>query len=129
VTRTRIYGIGPLNAALILGEVGDVSRFPSRHHLATYSGTAPIAVSSGDVTRHRLSRAGNRQLNQAIYIAAITQIRHDTPGRAYYRRKLTQGKTKQEALRCVKRRISDAIWRQLQIDREDDQAQDQSWPR
>ena len=128
-TLTRIYGIGPLNAALILGEVGDVSRFPSRHHLASYTGTAPIAVSSGDVIRHRLSRAGNRQLNQAIYIAAITQIRHDTPGRAYYRRKLTQGKTKQEALRCVKRRISNAIWRQLQIDREADQTQDQTWPR
>ena len=128
-TLTRIYGIGPLNAALILGEVRDVSRFPNRDHLASYSGTAPIAVSSGDVDRHRLSRAGNRQLNQAIHIAAVVQVRYDTPGRAYYRRKLTQGKTKREALRCVKRRISDAIWRQLQLDRETDQSQDQTWPR
>ena len=128
-TLTRIYGIGPLNAALILGEVRDVSRFPNRDHLASYTGTAPIAVSSGDVERHRLSRAGNRQLNQAIHIAAVVQVRYDTPGRAYYRRKLTQGKTKREALRCVKRRISDAIWRQLQLDRETDQAQDQTWPR
>jgi len=128
-TLTRIYGIGPLNAALILGEVGDVSRFPSRHHLASYTGTAPIAVSSGDVVRHRLSRAGNRQLNRAIHIAAVVQVRYDTPGRAYYRRKLAQGKTKREALRCVKRRISDAIWRQLQLDRESNQQQDQTWPR
>ena len=128
-TLTRIYGIGPLNAALILGEVRDVSRFPNRDHLASYTGTAPIAVSSGDVDRHRLSRAGNRQLNQAIHIAAVVQVRYDTPGRAYYRRKLTQGKTKREALRCVKRRISGAIWRQLQLDRESDQQQDQAWPR
>lgn len=128
-TLTRIYGIGPLNAALILGEVRDVSRFPNRDHLASYTGTAPIAVSSGDVERHRLSRAGNRQLNQAIHIAAVVQVRYDTPGRAYYRRKLTQGKTKREALRCVKRRISDAIWRQLQLDRESNQQQDQTWPR
>ena len=128
-TLTRIYGIGPLNAALILGEVRDVSRFPNRDHLASYSGTAPIAVSSGDVNRHRLSRAGNRQLNQAIHIAAVVQVRYDTPGRAYYRRKLAQGKTKREALRCVKRRISDAIWRQLQLDRESNQQQDQTWPR
>lgn len=128
-TLTRIYGIGPLNAALILGEVRDVSRFPNRDHLASYAGTAPIAVSSGDVTRHRLSRAGNRQLNQAIHIAAVVQVRYDTPGRAYYRRKLAQGKTKREALRCVKRRISNAIWRQLQLDRESNQQQDQTWPR
>jgi transposase len=128
-TLTRIYGVGPLNAGLILGEIGDVSRFPSRDHFASYTGTAPIAVSSGDVNRHRLNRAGNRQLNQATHIAAVVQVRYDTPGRAYYRRKLAEGKSKREALRCVKRRISDAIWRQLQLDREANQQQDQSWPR
>ena len=128
-TLTRIYGIGPLNAGLILGEVGDVSRFPNRDHFASYTGTAPIAVSSGDVHRHRLSRVGNRQLNRAMHIAAVVQVRYDTPGRAYYRRKLEQGKSKREALRCVKRRISDAVWRQLQLDRQDDQTQDQTWPR
>jgi transposase len=115
-TVTRIYGIGPLNAAVILGDVGDVSRFPTRDHFASYTGTAPIAVSSGDHHRHRLSRSGNRRLNHAIHIAAIVQIRHDTPGRAYYRRKLAQGHSNREALRCLKRRISDAIWRQLQLD-------------
>ena len=117
-TLTRIHGVGSLNAGLILGEVGDVSRFPTRDHFASYTGTAPIAVSSGDVHRHRLNRAGNRQLNRAFHIAAIVQVRDDTAGRAYYRRKLEQGKSRREALRCVKRRISDAVWRQLQLDRE-----------
>jgi len=128
-TLTRIYGVGPINAGLILGEVGDVSRFPTRNHFASYTGTAPIAVSSGDNNRHRLSRSGNRQLNHAIHIAAIAQIRYDTPGRAYYRRKLDDGKSRREALRCLKRRISDAVWRQLQLDRELDQQQDHAWPR
>lgn len=128
-TLTRIYGIGPVTAGLILGEVGDVSRFPTRNHFASYTGTAPIAVSSGDIQRHRLSRSGNRQLNRAVHIAAITQIRFDNPGRAYYRRKLNEGKSRREALRCLKRRISDAIYRQLQLDRELDQHQDNTWPR
>ena len=128
-TLTRIYGVGPVTAGLILGEVGDVSRFPTRNHFASYTGTAPIAVSSGDHNRHRLSRSGNRQLNHAIHIASIAQIRYDTPGRAYYRRKLDEGKTRREALHCLKRRISDAVWRQLQLDRQLDQQQDQTWPR
>ncbi len=128
-TLTRVYGVGPINAALILGEVEDVSRFASRDHFASYCGTAPIAVSSGDVNRHRLSRSGNRQLNRAIHMAAVTQIRFDTPGRDYYRRKIAEGKSRLEALRCLKRRVTDAVWRQLQVDRQDDQAQDDTWPR
>jgi len=128
-TLTRVYGVGPINAAVILGEVGDVSRFPSRDHFASYSGVAPISASSGDHQRHRLNRAGNRRLNHALHIAAITQIRQDTPGRDLYRRKIAEGKTHKEALRCLKRRVSDAVWRQLQIDRSDDQAQDTKWPR
>lgn len=128
-TLTRIYGVGPVSAGLILGEVGEVSRFPTRNHFASYTGTAPVAVSSGDSNRHRLNRAGNRQLNHAIHIAAIAQIRYDTPGRAYFRRKLDEGKSRREALRCLKRRISDAVWRQLQLDRETVQHQDQTWPR
>lgn len=128
-TLTRIYGVGPLNAALIIGEVGDVSRFPSRDHFASYSGAAPISASSGDHQRHRLNRAGNRTLNHALHIAAVVQIRQDTPGRAYYLRKLAEGKSKKEAVRCVKRRVSDAIWRQLQIDRADDRTQNSDWPR
>lgn len=128
-TLIRIYGVGPVNAGLILGEVGDITRFPSRNHFASYTGTAPIAVSSGDNNRHRLSRSGNRQLNHAIHIAAISQTRQDTPGRAYYLRKIAEGKTKREAMRCVKRRISDAVWRQLNLDRQADQTQDRTWPR
>lgn len=128
-TVTRIYGVGAVSAGLILGEVGDVSRFPTRNHFASYAGTAPVAVSSGDQNRHRLNRAGNRRLNHAIHIAAIAQIRYDTPGRAYFSRKLGEGKSRREALRCLKRRISDAVWRQLQLDREADQHQDRAWPR
>ncbi len=128
-TLTRVYGVGPINAALILGEIETVSRFATRDHFASYCGTAPIAVSSGDVNRHRLSRSGNRQLNRAIHMAAVTQIRFDTPGRDYYRRKLAEGKGRLEALRCLKRRLTDAVWRQLQVDRQVDQTQDDTWPR
>jgi len=128
-TLTRVYGIGPISAAVILGEVGNIARFANRDKFASYCGTAPIAVSSGDQNRHRLSRSGNRQLNRALHMAAVTQIRNDTPGRDYYRRKISEGKSKLEALRCLKRRITDAVFRQLQIDRQDDQTQDDSWPR
>jgi transposase len=128
-TLTRVYGIGPINAAVIMGEVGDVSRFANRDRFASYTGTAPIAVSSGDHNRHRLSRSGNRRLNHALHIAAVTQIRNNTPGREYYRRKLAEGKNRLEALRCLKRQITDAVWRQLQVDRQPDQRQDETWPR
>jgi transposase len=82
------------------------------------TGTAPLDASSGEQNRHRLSRAGNRRMNHMIHIAAISQIRLDTDGRAYYRLKLAAGKTKLEALRCLKRRISDALYRQLVADAE-----------
>lgn len=75
-TLTRIYGVGPLNAALIIGEVGDVSRFPSRDHFASYSGAAPISASSGDHQRHRLNRAGNRTLNHQIDVAIAQVVEH-----------------------------------------------------
>jgi hypothetical protein len=75
-----------------------------------------LGASSGDQIRHRLSRAGNRRLNHVLHIAAIVQIRHETEGRAYYRRKLAESKTPMEALRCLKRRISDAVYRQLVAD-------------
>ena len=128
-TLTRVYGIGPINAAVMLGEVGDIARFATRDRFASYAGTAPIAVSSGEHNRHRLSRSGNRRLNHAIHIAAVTQIRNNTPGRDYYRRKMGEGKNRLEALRCLKRQITDAVWRQLQVDRQPDQRQDESWPR
>jgi transposase len=111
-----IYGIGPAGAARVLADVGDVARFADRNRFASWTGTAPIDVSSGEQTRHRLSRAGNRRMNHLLHIAAIVQIRHDTEGRAYYRRKLAAGKTPMEALRCLKRRLSDVVYRQLVAD-------------
>ena len=85
-------------------------------HYAAYNGTAPIEVSSGGSKRHRLSLRGNRRLNHAIHMAAVTQIRFDTPGRVYYDKKLAEGKTKKEALRALKRHISDAVYQQLVTD-------------
>ena len=105
-----LTGVGPVVAARILADVGDVARF------ASWTGTAPIEASSGEQVRHRLSRAGNRKANHVIHIAAACQIRLDTAGRAYYRRKLAAGKSPLEAMRCLKRRISDAIYRQLVLD-------------
>ena len=112
----QVHGVGPLVAARILGEVGDVRRFADRHKFAAANGTAPIPASSGRTQRHRLNRGGNRRLNRALYTVAITQARSDHPGRAYVARKQRQGKTRREALRCLKRRISDAIYRQLLAD-------------
>jgi transposase len=111
-----ITGVGPVVAARILADVGDVARFTDRNRFASWTGTAPLDASSGEQNRHRLSRAGNRRMNHMIHIAAISQIRLDTEGRAYYRRKQAAGKTKLEALRCLKRRISDALYRQLLAD-------------
>ena len=108
--------LGEVRAALILGHSGDVTRFVSRHHYASYNGTAPIEASSGARKRHRLNNRGNRQLDRAIHMIAISQIRSDTAGRAYYQRKLDERKSKKEALRALKRRISDAVYRQLLID-------------
>ncbi len=113
-----LYGVGPVVAARTLADVGDIARFADRNRFASWNGTAPLDASSGEQNRHRLSRAGNRRMNHMIHIAAISQIRLDTDGRAYYRRKLSAGKTKLEALRCLKRRISDAIYRQLLADAE-----------
>ena len=99
-----------------MADVGDVARFADRNRFASWTGTAPLDASSGENNRHRLSRAGNRRVNHMIHIAAISQIRLDTDGRAYYRRKRAEGKKALEAIRCLKRRISDAIYRQLLAD-------------
>jgi len=98
-------GIGPVIAGRLLAEAGDVARFATKDTFASYNGTAPIDVSSGDQIRHRLSRAGNRRINHALHMMAVTQIRYpSTPGRLYYERKRREGKTPKEALRCFKRR-------------------------
>jgi transposase len=111
-----LFGVGPAGAARILVDVADVVRFRTRGHFAAWNGTAPLDASSGEQLHHRLSRAGNRRLNHVLYIAAVVQIRHDTEGRAYYRRKLAEGKGSLGALRCLRRRISDAVYRQLVAD-------------
>ena len=106
-----LHGIGPAGAARILADVGDVRRFPDRNHFASWTGTAPLDASSGAQIRHRLSRAGNRRMNHVLYIAAFVQLRHDTPGRAYYQRKV-----RHEALgdrvevRDLRRRTVAAVW-------------------
>ena len=112
-TLTQLCGIGTLTAAKILARVGSVHRFRSEAAFASYTGTAPIDTSSGDVIRHRLSRAGDRQLNCCLHTMAITQISRDTPGRAYYQRKRSAGKSHREALRCLKRHLSASVYRQL----------------
>jgi transposase len=113
---TDIVGVGPIGAATIIGYTKDVSRFPTRGHYASYNATAPIEASSGGNKRHRLNLRGNRILNHAIHIAAVTQLRHDTNGRTYYDKKIAEGKNSKEAIRALKRRISDAVYRQLTLD-------------
>jgi transposase len=113
---TEIFGVGPILAATILGTVGEVGRFPTKAHFASYSGTAAVEASSGKVMRHRLSLGGNRKLNYAMHMVATSQARSDAPGGAYYRKKLDEGKSSKEALRCLKRRVSDAIYKSLVAD-------------
>jgi len=113
-TVTEIFGAGPVIAAMVKGDVGDVRRFATRDRFASYNGTAPIEVSSGPKKIYRLSRRGNRRLNHAIHMIAVTQLRFPyTEGRAYFERKLAEGKTGKEALRSLKRRISDQLYARL----------------
>jgi len=116
-TLTSVLGAGPVAAATVIGEARMVSRFADRDHFAAYHGTAPIEVSSGRRKIYRLSRRGNRRLNHVIPMAAVTQVSHrHSDGRACYERKLAEGKTPKEALRSLKRRVSDAVFTQLQAD-------------
>ena len=108
-----LHGIGPSGAARLLVEVGDITRFPNRGHFASWTGTAPIDVSSGDNQRHRLSRGGNRQINMVLHMMAVVQLRNPTGGRAYYDRKVAAGKSPNEAMRCLKRRLSDIVYRAM----------------
>ena len=112
-TLTTLFGIGPILAAKILGRVGDVRRFPSAARFTSYCGVAPIEASSGDVVRHRLSRAGDRQLNFALSMMALCQARQHPEGRAYFLRKRAAGHSDKEALRCLKRRLADVVYRLL----------------
>jgi transposase len=112
----EISGVGPICAAQLIGYTGDIARFPSRGHYASYNATAPTEASSSVKNRHRLNPRGNRQLNWAIHIAAISQISHPGPGRDYYERKRDEGKSSKEAIRCLKRRLSDVVYRHLVAD-------------
>ena len=108
-----LHGIGPSGAARLLVEVGEITRFPDRGHFASWTGTAPIDASSGDHVRHRLSRGGNRQINRVLHIMAVVQLRNPTEGRAYFDRKKASGKTSMEAMRCLKRRLSDLVYKTM----------------
>jgi transposase len=109
----ELHGIGPTGAARLLVEVGDITRFPTKAHFASWNGTAPIDASSGDQVRHRLSRKGNRQINRVLHTMARVQLRNPSLGRDYYERKKADGKAPMEAMRCVKRRLSDIVYQQM----------------
>ena len=112
-----LYGVGPIWASVLIGYTGDVRRFATSDNYAAYNGTAPIEFSSGGRVAHRLSRRGNRTLNHAVHMVAVTQIRHkNSEGRVYFDAKVAAGKTKREALRALKRRVSDRIFNQLMAD-------------
>ena len=116
-TVTEVFGVGPAVAAAVIGEVRAISRFPGPDCFAACNGTAPAEVSSGNRKVSRLSLRGNRRLNHAIHMAAVTQIRQPhSQGRAYYDKKLAEGKTRKEALRALKRQVSDAVFTRLRAD-------------
>jgi transposase len=117
-TRREIFGVGPIVVAMLIGYRGDPTRFATAARYAPYTGTAPVEFSSGGRITHRLSRRGNRRLNHALHIAATTQIRNShSVGRVYHDRKLADGHTPREAIRSLKRRLSDIAWRQQRGDR------------
>jgi transposase len=116
-TVTELFGVGPIIAAMLIGHTGDIGRFANRDHFAAYNGTAPVEFSSGGRTVHRVSQRGNRQLNHAIHMAAICQLRQThSDGRAFFDRKVAEGKTKREAIRALKRQISNTVYRHLAAD-------------
>jgi transposase len=115
-TLLALPGVGALIAAKIVGEVADVRRFRSKDAFARHDGTAPLPVWSGNRVRHRLSRTGNRQLNAAIHRIAVTQMRIHEPAKVYLERRMAMGNTKTEALRALKRKLSDVVYRALLTD-------------
>ena len=112
----ELPGCGPLSAAKIIGETAGIGRFKSRAAFAMHTGTAPIPAWSGNTTHHRLNRGGNRQLNAALHRIAVTQLRVGGPGREYFERRSAAGDTKTAAIRALRRRLSDEVFRRLRID-------------
>jgi transposase len=115
-TLLELAGCGPLTAAKIVGEAAGISRFRSKEAFARHNGTAPVPVWSGNTVRHRLNRGGNRQLNVALHRIAITQVRLGGPGKAYLEHRMAAGDTRTEAIRALRRRISDEVYRRLRAD-------------
>jgi transposase len=117
-TRLRqVDGVGSVTAVRLIGRTGPASRFPTADAFATYAGVAPIEVASGERTRHRLSRRGDRQLNSAIHLIAVTQVRmSNSVGRRYFDGKIAKGMTRNEAMRCLKRRLANHLWRLMIAD-------------
>ena len=109
----ELAGCGPLSAAKLLCEIGPIDRFPSDAQLARHAGVAPLDASSGKHQRHRLDRGGNRQLNCALHRIAVTQDRVHPPARAYLERKQNEGKTRREAIRCLKRQLARTVYTTL----------------
>lgn len=115
-----VDGVGPVLAARLIGRCGRASRFPNADTFASYAGTAPVEASSGDRIRHRLSRSGDRKLNSALHLVAVTQVRMtNSAGRRYYDRKISEGKTHKEAMRCLKRKIAGHLRRLMLTDERD----------
>jgi len=121
-TLMDLHGIGPSGAARLLVDVGDIRRFADRNRFASWNGTAPLDASSGQQQRHRLSRAGNRRINRTLHIMAVVQLRNRTPGRAYFDAKKAAGKTSMEAMRALKRRLSNVIYARMVNDQHKRQA-------
>ena len=112
----ELTGIGPSGAARLLVDVGDIHRFADRDRFASWNGTAPLDASSGDQQRHRLSRAGNRRINRALHIMAVVQLRNPTQGRAYLRRPQGRRQDLDEAMRALKRRLSNVVYARMLAD-------------
>jgi transposase len=115
-TLMTLTGIGPSGAARLLADAGDIHRFADRDKFASWNGTAPLDASSGEQQRHRLSRAGNRRINRALHIMAVVQLRNPTEGRAYFDAKKAAGKTSMEAMRALKRRLSNVVYSRMLAD-------------
>ena len=115
-TLTQVHGLGVVLAAKLLGHAGDITRFPSQDHFASYTATAPLDAPVAMSAAHRLNTGGNRQLNAALHTIAVCQARDPGPGRRYYLRKLSEGKTPAEARRALKRRLANVIYRHILAD-------------
>ncbi|MFQ6332124.1 transposase [Nocardia sp. CWNU-33] len=111
-----LHGIGPSSAARLLADTGDIHRFGNRDRFASWNGTAPLDASSGEQQRHRLSRAGNRKINRVLHIMAVVQLRNRTAGRVYYDARKAGGKTSMEALRALKRKLSNVVYARMLAD-------------